>query len=230
MPMNPRDPAFQKLVLAGILLAGLLFADFFTSVVPFTYKACAMEAGALETKYRDLNKDLNKARQATHRLSYLEKEYLLLHRKWELSQSLLPEAQDMAWCLRTISLLGAQAGVQFTLFKPLPPKPAQYFTEHPIDITVQGGYHEVGAFLNELSNLDRVINISGLEVRTPKRNETDEPTEASFVAVTYVLGGTGRPPEEETAEAAPGRKTPPAGPPPKGKQPARAATGGGEGE
>lgn len=199
MAVNPRDPVFQKTLLVGFVLAGVLYANFFTDVVPFTYRACAAQAGDLEDQYRDLSKDLNKARQAAHRLPYLEKEYLLLHRKWEQSQSLLPAEQDQAWCLRTISRLGAQAGVQFTLYKPLAPRPAQYYTEHPVEVTVLGGYHEIGTFLNDLANLDRIINVTNLELKTPKGGEesAENPAEASFVAVTYVLGGTGVPPEAE---------------------------------
>jgi type IV pilus assembly protein PilO len=199
MPINPKSPAVQKAILGGLLLAALLYVNFFTRVLPFTYKANAAEVTTLESSYKELSKDLNKARQATHRLPYLEKEYLLLHQKWEQSKSLLPEDQDMAWCLRTISLLGSQAGVQFTLFKPLPPKPAQYYTEHPIEIGVSGGYHEVGTFLSEVANLDRVINVTELDLQTPKARDEDHPVEASFVAVTYVLGGTGVAPEEESA-------------------------------
>ena len=200
MALNPRDPVFQRTLFVAIVLAGVLYANFFTDVVPFTYRACAAEAGELEDQYRDLSKDLNKARQAAHRLPYLEKEYVLLHRKWEQSQSLLPSEQDQAWCLRSISRLGAQAGVEFALFKPLAPRPAQYYTEHPIEVKVLGGYHEVGTFLNDIANLDRVINVTNLEVKTPKSGpESKEyPAEASFVAVTYVLGGTGVPTVEET--------------------------------
>lgn len=199
MPINPKSPAVQKAILGGMLLVALLYVNFFTQLLPFTYKANAAEVTTLETNYKELSKDLNKARQATHRLPYLEKEYLLLHQKWEQSRSLLPEEQDMAWCLRTISLLGSQAGVQFTLFKPLPTRPAQYYTEHPIEINVTGGYHEVGSFLSEVANLDRVINVTQLDLQTPKSRDEETPVEASFVAVTYVLGGTGVPPEEEPA-------------------------------
>ena len=199
MPINPKSPAVQKAILGGMLLAALLYVNFFTQLLPFTYKANAAEVTTLETSYKELSKDLNKARQATHRLPYLEKEYLLLHQKWEQSKSLLPEEQDMAWCLRTISLLGSQSGVQFTLFKPMPPRPAQYYTEHPIEIGIIGGYHEVGSFLSEVANLDRVVNVTELDLRAPKSREEESPVEASFVAVTYVLGGTGVAPEEESA-------------------------------
>jgi type IV pilus assembly protein PilO len=200
MPINASDPRLQKSLLGGILLAGLLYSYFFTTWVPFTYKANAAELKGLETHYLDMSKDLNKARQATHRLPYLEKEYELLHRKWEQSQALLPERQDMAWLLRTITLLGTQAGVEFTLFHPLPSRPAQYHTENPIEIKVVGGYHQIGAFLAEVANLERVIHVDDLEVQTGKEKNSEQPAEASFVASTYTLGGTGVAPEDEAAK------------------------------
>lgn len=212
MALNPKDQGFQKALLGGLVLAALVYAFVFTEWLPITYKANASELNGLEEKYRDISKNLNKARQATHRLPYLEKEYLLLHRKWEQSQALLPENQDQAWCLRTISLLGAQTGVEFTLFKPGAARPQQYYTEYPIEIGVTGGYHQVGAFLGEVANLDRIINVDDLEIATAKDKDPDRPAAASFVARTYTLGGTGKPPEEEKAvkgakgKAAPGGK------------------------
>lgn len=199
MALNPKSPGFQKAVLGGMLLAALLYVFVFTELLPITYKANASELSGLEEKYRDISKNLNKARQATHRLPYLEKEYLLLHRKWEQSQALLPETQDQAWCLRTISLLGAQTGVQFTLFRPGAARPQQYYTEYPIEVGVTGGYHQVGAFLGEVANLDRIVNVADLEVTSSKDRDPDRPAAASFVARTYTLGGTGKPPEEEKA-------------------------------
>jgi len=201
MAVNPKDPGFQKALLGGLFLAGFVYVFVFTEWLPITYKANASELGTLETEYRDISKNLNKARQATHRLPYLEKEYLLLHRKWEQSQALLPEDQDQAWCLRTISLLGAQSGADFTLFKPDVPRPQQYHTEHPIQVAVTGGYHQIGAFIGEVSNLDRIINIDDLEITTSKDRNPDRPASASFVARTYTLGGTGQPPEAEKSSA-----------------------------
>ena len=196
MAINSKDPRFQRGFLISLGVAGLLYCFFFTAWVPFTYKANATQLGALEAQYLSMNKDLNKARQAAHRLPYLEREYELLHRKWEQGRSLLPEKVDMAWVLRTITLLGTRSGVEFTLFRPLPPQPAQYHTENPVEIKVVGGYHQIGSFLAEVANLDRLINISNLEVVTNKDKVADKPAEASFVAQTYTLGGTGVAPDQ----------------------------------
>jgi type IV pilus assembly protein PilO len=226
MAINPKDPGFQKAVLGGLFLAALVYVFVFTEWLPITYKANASELNGLEEKYRDISKNLNKARQATHRLPYLEKEYLLLHRKWEQSQALLPEAQDQAWCLRTISLLGAQTGVEFTLFKPGASVTQQYYTEYPIEVGVTGGYHQVGAFLGEVANLDRIINVDDLAITAAKDRNPDRPAAASFVARTYVLGGTGKPPEDVSAAKGKGEPGGKGGPATSAKKAANAVKGG----
>ncbi len=91
MALNARDPRFQKAVMGFLLVGGVLYTYFFTDWFSFTYKANASELTELEGEYRELSKDLNKARQAINRLPYLEKEYELLHRKWEQGRVLLPE-------------------------------------------------------------------------------------------------------------------------------------------
>ena len=58
----------------------------------------------------------------------------------------------------------------------------------------------MGAFLGEVANLDRIVNVDGLELTTSKDGDPDRPAAASFVARTYVLGGTGKPPEETAAK------------------------------
>ena len=197
MAINSKDPRFQRAFLILLGVGGVLYCFFFTTWLPFTYKASAGQLNTLGAQYVSMTKDLNKARQAAHRLPYLEREYELLHRKWEQGQTLLPEKVDMAWVLRTVTLVGTRAGVEFTLFRPLPAKPAQYHTENPIEIKVVGGYHQVGSFLAEVANLDRIINVSNLEIVTNKDKEADKPAEASFVAETYTLGGTGLAPEQD---------------------------------
>jgi type IV pilus assembly protein PilO len=218
MAMNTKDPRFQKLLLCGLGAAAVGYAFFLTDWLPFTYKAKAGEIRELEGRYAEMSRELIKARQATQSLPYLEREYELLHRKWSKSQALLPEGQDMAWLLRTITVLGTRSGVEFTLFKPLPPRPQQHYTEHPIEITVLGGYHQVGAFLAEMANLDRIIRVDGLEVASNKEKDPEQPAEASFLAMTYTIGGTGVPPEAAAqaaqqggAPAASGKSNPSAG-------------------
>jgi len=199
MAFNARDPRFQKAMIGVLLVGGVLYTYFFTDWFSFTYKANASELTELEGEYRELSKDLNKARQAINRLPYLEKEYELLHRKWEQGRVLLPEDEDMVEILREVTLLGTRAGVEFTLFQPLALRPMMDYTEIPVKVTVAGGYHQVGGFLAEIANMDRIVNVSSLMMETVKERTAGEgqTAAATFEAVAYRLGGTGVAPEGE---------------------------------
>jgi len=209
MAIDVRDPRVQKIAITAIGLGAVLYVYFFTTWAPFTYQANAAELQTLEERYRGLSNDLNKARQAIDRLPYLEKEYDLLQKKWEQGKTLLPEDQQMVELLRQITLLGTSTGIEFTLFKPLPPRPQASYTELPIQITVAGGYHEVGSFLAEVSNMERIVNVSKILLESiPEREARDgQSATATFEAVAYRLGGAPPPATADAAQAGKGRRT-----------------------
>jgi type IV pilus assembly protein PilO len=195
-----QDKKTQKAVLGGVLLSALLYAYFLTTYVPFTYKASAAEIKNLSGEYREMASDITKARQTLNSLPYLEKEASLLHRKWEEAKALLPDEAESATILRTVALLGDRCGVEFVLFRPMPTQASQYYTEHPIEVKVEGGYNEVGLFLGELAGMERIVTVSDLVIETVKGERSDKPAVASFIATTYTLGGTGVPAEVVAAE------------------------------
>jgi type IV pilus assembly protein PilO len=200
MGIQLSDPKAQRIALGSIVGIGVLYVYFLTTLVPFTYKASAAEIKDLSGRYDAVNRDLTKARQEVNSLPYLEKEFSLVHAKWQSAQSLLPDSEEMASLLRAVAMLGDQSGVVFVLFRPLPAQPAQYHTEHPIEVRVEGGYHEIGTFLGELANMQRIVTVSDLSIETAKDSPVEKPAAASFIAKTYTLGGTGVPPEEVKAK------------------------------
>ncbi len=200
MGIQLHDPKAQRIALGSIAGGAIFYVYFLTTLVPFTYKASAAEIKDLSGRYEVVSRDLTKARQEVNSLPYLEKEYNLVHAKWQSAQGLLPDSEEMASLLRAVAVLGDQSGVLFVLFRPLPPQPAQYHTEHPIEVKVEGGYHEIGTFLGELANMQRIVTVSDLSIVTAKESPDEKPASASFIAKTYTLGGTGVPPEEVKAK------------------------------
>lgn len=202
MGIHLQDTKTQKIILVSILGAALIYAYLLTTLVPFTYKASAAEIKDLSAQYKDMSSDITKARQTLNSLPYLEKEYNLLHAKWEKAQALLPDEEESAAILRAVALLGDQSGVEFVLFKPLAPLQAQYYTEHPVQIKVEGGYNEIGTFLSELANMERIVSVTDLEIESVKSEQSEKSASASFVAKTYTLGGSGVAPGQPAAAVA----------------------------
>jgi type IV pilus assembly protein PilO len=165
--MNLKDPKVQKIMLGVMSVVILSYVYFGTSFIPINYPVRKAKIEALEKEYTKLNAELEKARKMVGNLARLEAEYERLHDQWLSAQELLPEAKEMPELLRQVTTAGNKAGVEFALFEPLPPAPKEFFAEHPVKIRVRGSYHQVGIFLSRLANLQRIVNVSRLELISP---------------------------------------------------------------
>jgi type IV pilus assembly protein PilO len=163
--MNLRDPNVQKILLgivAVVVVGGLYFG---TRLLPFCYPVRKAKIEDMEQEYAKLSADLEKARQTVGRLAQLEAEYQRLHEQWLSAQKLLPEEQEMPDLLRKVTTAGARAGVEFMLFQPGAPQVHEEYKTHPVRIRVRGGYHQLGIFLSRLANLERIVNVSELDIQ-----------------------------------------------------------------
>jgi type IV pilus assembly protein PilO len=195
--MDFKDPKAQKMVLAGMAMAGVGYLYFFASFVPFGYRAMSAEKKELQSKYEQLSSDLNKARQTLSSMNRVEAEFEAIQKRWQAAERLLPEQKEVANLLRMVSLVGQQSGITFELFKPMPAVPMGYYIENPVDVKVTGGYHEIGEFLADVANLSRIVKVSNLTLTNYDKGDTDETVHAAFTASAYTLNPD--PPAEEPA-------------------------------
>lgn len=191
--MDLKSPALQKLLLAILIAGGALGVFYFTHLVPFGFTNSNEKLAALKSEYERKSSELARARASVADLPRFEAEYEQLHQRWELASELLPTDRQLSTLLRKITLAGQQTGVSFVLFRPSGNKPAEYHTELPVQISVQGNYHDVGAFLAELANMRRIVTVSNLKLTSVSKQGTGT-TLADFTASAYSLN---------TASAAP---------------------------
>lgn len=185
-----KNAGLQKLLLAVLLGGGALGVFFFTHLLPFSYPNSRDKLSELKNDYEKKSTELARARASVADLPRFEAEYDQLHQRWELASELLPTDRQLAALLRKITLAGQQTGVSFVMFKPAGPKPQEYHTEMPVNISVYGGYHQVGSFLAELANLRRIVTVSNLHLVTNTKGDAANTTMAEFTASAYSLNTT----------------------------------------
>jgi type IV pilus assembly protein PilO len=200
--MNFREPRNQKLIMAGIGVAAVGYLYFFSTFIPFGHRKVAAERSQLEDQYKQLSSDLSKARQSLNNLDEVERQYQVITARWEVATKLLPEDREVANLLRKVTLVGQQAGVEFELFKPKPQIPGEIYTENPVDVKVTGGYHQVGSFLAEVANLDRIVNVTGLNLKSLEDGTKAQTVEAVFEATAYTLNPVPDPSEKAASKPA----------------------------
>jgi type IV pilus assembly protein PilO len=188
--MNLRDPKIQKILIGIVALIGVSYVYFGTSMLPFCYQVRKAQIAELEDEHTRLSAELEKARQMVGNLAQLEAEYERLHRQWLSAQELLPEEQEMPELLRKVTTAGNRAGIEFILFQPTAPVAKELFKEHPVRVTLRGGYHQLGIFLSRLANMERIVNVNDLKITMLKEDKTKRirgTVVADFTLTAYTL-------------------------------------------
>ncbi|MEK7824293.1 MAG: type 4a pilus biogenesis protein PilO [Candidatus Eisenbacteria bacterium] len=188
--LDLKNQTLLKIVLSVLLAVAVLGVFFFTHFLPFGYPTQRDQLNGLKADYEKKSTELARARAAVADLPRFEAEYELLHDRWRTASELLPTERQLAVLLRKISLAGQQTGVSFVMFKPGASRAESYYTALPVEITVFGGYHQIGSFLAELANLRRIVTVSNLRLATNTKGDGLASTSVSLTASAYSLNTT----------------------------------------
>lgn len=81
----------------------------------------------------------------------------------------LPTRSEMDALLIDINQAGLGRGLQFDLFKPAATENVtEFYAERPINLKVNGNYHDLGAFASDISKLPRIVLLNDLSIVTGK--------------------------------------------------------------
>lgn len=129
-----------------------------------------------------------------------------LESRLESLKAILPEEKDVADLLRRMQSLAAESHLTIRHFRPQKIAVRELHAEWPIDIEIEGAYHNVGLFLDKVAKLPRIINVGGIEMTTPTRQTPGSTVTVKATAMTFVLNDT-TPQQGAPAAAAPAKKT-----------------------
>ena len=176
MPWYGQVGAFVALSLVG---AGA-FWNFYAQPMQATIDSRAAELTSIRA---DIDKGLATAR----RLPEFRKQVGELELQLERLRAVLPEEKDVADLLRRIQGMATQSNLTIRAFTPKPVATKQMHAEWPINLQLEGTYHNLGGFLERVSKFPRIINVNAIDVRA-RENQTESATvTAECTATTFVL-------------------------------------------
>lgn len=95
----------------------------------------------------------------------------------------LPRSVDVASLLADISSAGLAEGLSFESITPQDEEHKDFYAELPIEIKLQGEYHQFGRFVSRLSALPRIVTLHDIHI-TPD-TETGVTLHMQAIAKTY---------------------------------------------
>jgi Tfp pilus assembly protein PilO len=96
-------------------------------------------------------------------------------------------------------------------FKPTSIVEKAQYSEWPITLGFEGGFHDLGRFFDRLASMERLISVTDLNIKTKTKPNGRGTVVASCVATTFVFR------QEGAAPAATGTPTPASTRPPGGR-------------
>jgi type IV pilus assembly protein PilO len=77
----------------------------------------------------------------------------------------LPGKTEIPSILQDISQTAQVDGLKQDLFKPGPEAPKDFYAEKPIDLQVEGGYHDFGKFVSDVAALPRIVTLHNISIK-----------------------------------------------------------------
>ena len=169
----------------------------------FVFKPMNEQIAAKKTELEGLNQEIAKGRAAERKLSQFREEVKRLELELSKLLQILPSKRNTEELIKRIETLTRQG--DFTLLKFTPGEFVQkeFYAEWPIDIQIQGTYHNLALFFDRMSRFSRIINVEDLKISTLD-NVPGKSIAAQFVAKTFIYTG-----DETGQETALGGAAPP---------------------
>ncbi|HNC98971.1 MAG TPA: type 4a pilus biogenesis protein PilO, partial [Myxococcota bacterium] len=87
--------------------------------------------------------------------------------------------------LSDIDGLARKSGLEVRKFQPLPEVMKEYYAEVPVQIVMDGGFHEVGTFFDKVSKMNRIVSVADVLLSDAAENAGDTVLTVSGKVVTY---------------------------------------------
>ena len=172
----------------------------------FYADAAVAENDSKRARLESLKAEVERGQATAGRLSEFRAEISGLERRLEELKSILPDQKDAQDILRRVHTLASQSNLKILAFNPKTSTKRAMHEEWPIEMQIEGTYHDLGFFFDRIARFPRIINIGDVHIRARQ-----EPTSASTItarctAMTFVLfdapaapvpgraGGPGAPP------------------------------------
>lgn len=172
----------------GLLIGLSLAAAIVFSVHYFLVKPVNAQIVTIDAELDELAKKIQAGRSAEKKLPQFREE--VKRKELELTElrRILPSSRNTEEIIKKIKALVDQG--DFVLrrisFPPLVPSAeSEVYSEWPINIAVEGGYHSLAILFNRLSSFSRIMNVEQFSI-SALGSQTDRTVSSEFVAKTFV--------------------------------------------
>ena len=175
-----KAPIGQKVgVVAGVIVA-LTAANWYFFIDPMQ-----TQIAQRQSTLRQLEDELIQKQSIANNLAQFKHEKEILERKLAQALTELPNEANIDDLIRSLSEIGTKSGLTINTIDPQAEQKQSFYAAIPIVMSVTGNYHEIGVFLDALSKLARIVNVTNIKMNGAKLVNDKLQVNASYLATTF---------------------------------------------
>lgn len=177
----------------------------------------------LKGEYAQLQEKIERGRIAERRLPQLREEVRRIELDLNRLLEILPTKRNTEELIKRIEAIARQGDFFLKSFTPKDYVNKDFYAEWPIEITLDGTYHNLALFFDKMARFSRIINVESLVLTGYADARLGRTLAAAFTLKTFIYIG------DQAPEGAPAASPPPPRPQPAAAGPVPAgSTRGGE--
>jgi len=145
------------------------------------------EQAEQQSQIETLKLEIRKGNAVAGKLPQFKAQVAELQGRLDGLKAVLPEEKDFGDLLRNLQTLATQSNLTIRLFKPAKVVTRQMHAEWPIDMELEGTYHNLGMFFDRISRFSRIINIGDVHIKAKDKPDVNATITVACTAMTFVL-------------------------------------------
>ena len=134
---------------------------------------------------RALEDELIQKQSIANNLAQFKHEKEILERRLAQALTELPNEANIDDLIRSLSEIGTKSGLTINSIEPQAEQRQSFYAAIPIVMSVTGNYHEIGVFLDSLSKLARIVNVTNIKMGQARVTNEKLVINANYIATTF---------------------------------------------
>ena len=155
--------------------------------VVLVYMPKTKEVKMLNADISKQENEIAKNKTKAAKLDILKIENDKLTKKLKELQEKLPEEEGVSTLIQQLSEMAVKADIDILTWRPEAKKahPSGIVEEIPFSLTLAGTYHNLGSFFSNLTRLNRIVNVSDIQLGDPKVRKEEATLNITVKAITF---------------------------------------------
>jgi type IV pilus assembly protein PilO len=122
----------------------------------------------LETKIKDKNAENERLKLFEPKLLEVNRNMAILQQQLEIQKKIVPDDKDADQFIKLLHDTAATSGIEIRRYTALPVGNKEFYSEVPFAIDIDGPYYSVLNFFQRVAELERIVNVSNMQMGNTK--------------------------------------------------------------